>query len=187
MDLGSAQAGATTKKEAACSYEMEGYTNVFNGIRTDWLGIATQNEVSRSFANLLTQPIPCYHGNLMRNMDLALEQLGYIADDVQSRIPATKVVTIRPWVDGSEANPNRGIDGKTATKASCSGSNVAGRADAFGVSLIKASTIRGCRIQQRPPSICATSVWRKFSSRTYLLIPRAYRELLSRNRARHFL
>ncbi|MFE4197097.1 esterase/lipase family protein [Paenarthrobacter sp. NPDC056912] len=131
VDLGSAQAGATTKKQAACSYEMEGYTNVFNGIRTDWLGIATKNEVSRSFVNLLTQPIPCFHGNLMRNMDLALEQLGYIADDVQSRIPTTKVVTIRPWVDGSEANPNRVIDGRTAKKAFCSGSNVAGRADAF--------------------------------------------------------
>ncbi|WP_419203129.1 esterase/lipase family protein [Paenarthrobacter nitroguajacolicus] len=131
VDLGSAQSQATTKKQAPCAYEMDARTSINNGIKTEWLGIATKNEVSRSVVNLLTHPIPCYHGNLMRNMDLALEQLGFIADDVQLRTPATKLVTVRPWRDGSEAGPDRVVDGKALPESYCNGSNVAGRADAF--------------------------------------------------------
>ncbi|KIA72652.1 hypothetical protein ANMWB30_24200 [Arthrobacter sp. MWB30] len=131
VDLGSAQAGATTKKQAPCAYDMDARTNVNDGIRTNILGIATKNEVSRSIVNLLTQPMPCFHSNLMRNMDLALEQLGFIADDVQSRMPATRLVTVRPWRDGSEAEPDRILDGKASANSYCNGSNVAGRKDAF--------------------------------------------------------
>lgn len=132
VTLGSAQAGVTTKKSVPCAYEMEARTSILNGVRVDWLGIATKDEVSRSLLNLLTSPIPCFHVNLMRNTDLALEELGLIADDVQSRQPATKFISLRPWRDGSEDSPSRTLDARTAATSSCSqSSNVTARADAF--------------------------------------------------------
>ena len=81
--------------------------------------------------SLLAEEIPCFHNNLMRNSDLALAELGFIADDVQARQPSTKIITLRPWRDGTETQPHRTLDGSTDTKSSCTTSNVANRGDAY--------------------------------------------------------
>lgn len=128
VTLGSAQAGVTTKKSVSCAYELEALTNEVNDIRVDWLGIATKNEVSRK-VDLLETPIPCYHENLMRNTDLALEQLGLIADDLARRIPPTKFLTVRPWTDGTANNPDRVIEGEDTIE--CHSSDYVIRADAY--------------------------------------------------------
>lgn len=131
VGLDSAQSGAAAKKAVSCSYELTPQTSIVDGVRVSWLRTATLNDVSRPAFNLLTEEIPCFHSNLMRNSDLALAQLGLIVNDVQSRLPSTKFVTLRPWLDGSEARPDQTLDGRTAATSSCDSSNVANRADAF--------------------------------------------------------
>lgn len=128
VTLGSAQAGVTTKKSVSCAYELEALTNEVNDIRVSWLGIATKNEVSRR-VDLLTTPIPCFHNNLMRNADLALEQLGLIADDLGRRLPPTKIITVRPWTDGTASNPDQVIEARGTLE--CNLSNYVIRVDAY--------------------------------------------------------
>lgn len=129
VTLGSAQAGASTKKSVPCAYELEALTNEVNDLRVNWLGIATKDEVSRRVDDLLTTPIPCFHNNLMRNTDLALEQLGLIVDDLAQRVPPTKVLTVRPWTDGTAGNPDRVVE--ALGQLECTGSDYVIRSDAY--------------------------------------------------------
>lgn len=132
VNLSSAISGGTTKKEAPCAYELSALSSTVNDLKVNWLGIATKNEVSRPLANLLLEPIPCFHNNLMKNADLALDELGFIADDLAGRVPPTQVVTVRPWSDGSAKNPDRTIDGLNIVPAmQCSISDYVIRSDAY--------------------------------------------------------
>lgn len=132
VGLDSAQSGASTTKAVKCSYELDPATSIVDGARVNILRTATLNEVSRSAAvNFIYEKNPCFHTLLMRNAELALAELGLIVDDLQSRQPATKFVTFRPWRDGSEKSPSEVIDGQLANDNYCQGSNVSDRADAF--------------------------------------------------------
>lgn len=132
VGVDSAQSGATTTKVAQCSYELTPTTSIVDGARVNILRTATLNEVSRSaWVNFFYEKNPCFHTLLMRNAELALAELGFIVDDVQSRQPATKFVTHRPWLDGSEKSSTQVIDGQMNADNYCEGSNVTNRADAF--------------------------------------------------------
>lgn len=96
-------------------------------------------DISQLSFVVLAQASECFHTNMpssSRVDDAAVAYLKKMApkavgSDLGPVLSATKLVTVRPWVDGSEANPSRVIDGKNATNAYCNGSNVAARADAF--------------------------------------------------------
>lgn len=132
VGLDSALSGATATKVVRCSYELTPTTSLVDGARVNILRTATLNEVSRSaWVNFFYEKNPCLHTLLMRNAELALAELGFIVDDIQSRQPATKFVTLRPWRDGSEKSPTGVVDGQMAASNYCETSNVSNRADAF--------------------------------------------------------
>jgi len=127
VTLDSATAGATDSQAATCHYDLSPVATINDGLLVNAWKIKTLDEVSRNSVDIFTEPIPCFHGNLMREASLAGQEFGLIAEDIGSRAPATEIITLMPWADGT-------IDkvGRTYTNGECqSGSNLTEREDAF--------------------------------------------------------
>jgi pimeloyl-ACP methyl ester carboxylesterase len=98
----SATTGATLSKKASCAYQLSPVRGV-----TDMIGLALDVTATNDVAQPITSVVgACYHGDLMRTIQLTNEATGIVNADITSRLPATTVVKIIP-IDGS-GNPAAG-------------------------------------------------------------------------------
>lgn len=85
----SATQGATESTKASCAYQL---SPVRAG--TDQLGLAFRVTAANDVAQPITSALgACFHGNLMRTIQLTNEATGIVNEDIESRQPA---VTVNP-------------------------------------------------------------------------------------------
>lgn len=126
VTVGSATDGATDSKKATCTYDLEPVSNIRDAVDTNFWKVKTYDEVSRNSVDLFTEPVPCFHGNLMREASLAGEQFGLIAADLEARFPPTNIVTFDPWGEDSFPEADR-----VRSVGECFGPGLSGRSDSF--------------------------------------------------------
>jgi pimeloyl-ACP methyl ester carboxylesterase len=98
----SATNGATLSTKASCSYQLSvsrGATNII-GLT---LGLTAKNDVAQPITSVAGA---CYHGNLMRTIQLTNEATGIVNEDITARSLTTKIINVVP-VDKS-GNPAPG-------------------------------------------------------------------------------
>lgn len=86
VTLDSATNGATAAREITCTYDLEPTANIDDLMLTNFWKVKTKDEVSRNSVDLFFTPVPCLHGNLMRETNLANEEFGLIVEDISNRI-----------------------------------------------------------------------------------------------------
>lgn len=86
VTVDSATNGATAAREITCTYDLEPTANIDDLVLTDFWKVKTKDEVSRNSVDMFFTPIPCLHGNLMRETSLASEEFGLIVEDIANRI-----------------------------------------------------------------------------------------------------
>lgn len=86
----SATHGATLSTKASSAYQLNAVraTTDFAGLR---VGLTAKNDAAQPFWSVKGA---CYHGNLMRTIQLTNEATGIVNEDIESRAPATKVITV---------------------------------------------------------------------------------------------
>ncbi|GAB3283509.1 hypothetical protein GCM10027449_26620 [Sinomonas notoginsengisoli] len=131
VPLGSATSQATTIDTADCKVTVNVADDAAEGLLAH-LSFIAKDEWGHSL--LEGTGLQCFHGNLMRIQGLAAAMTGYIADDVGSRAPKTRFVTLDPWRDGSLSAVSNTFDaGQSGNGASgsCNGSEIAVRSDGY--------------------------------------------------------
>lgn len=98
----SATQGAAQSSMASCGYQLSVVRGVADTIGLK-LGLTAQNDAAQSITSVAGA---CYHGNLMRTIQLTNEVTGIVNEDIEARAPATTVVTVVP-VD-RDGNPAPG-------------------------------------------------------------------------------
>jgi|GEM_PF-788078 len=99
----SAVQGSSLSATASCSYQV----SVARGL-IDAAGLTLRLTARNDVAQPITKVVgACYHGNLMRTIQLTNEATGVINEDIEARSPGTKVITVVP-VD-KDGNPASGF------------------------------------------------------------------------------
>jgi pimeloyl-ACP methyl ester carboxylesterase len=88
----SATHGATTSKRASCAYQLNPVRGLSDAIGLTF-GVIARNDVAQPITSVLGA---CFHSNLMRTIELTNETTGIVNEDITSRTPPTKVVTVVP-------------------------------------------------------------------------------------------
>lgn len=80
------------KQKASCSYQLSAVRAA-----TDVIGLTIGTTAVNDVAQPVTSVVgACFHGNLMRTIQLTNEVTGIVDDDVSARSPGTKVVKVVP-------------------------------------------------------------------------------------------
>jgi len=88
----SAVHNATTSTKASCSYQMSPVRGAADALGLQFRVVAT-NDAARN--PLEFRAVPCFHGNLMRTIQLTNEATGMVDEDIAGR-RRTEVVTVVP-------------------------------------------------------------------------------------------
>ncbi|WP_326834886.1 hypothetical protein VSH64_08150 [Amycolatopsis rhabdoformis] len=88
----SATNGVKQTSKASCDYQLNPTRAATDGIGLS-LGLTARSDVAQPITSIAGA---CFHGNLMRTIQLTNEVTGIVSDDVGARQPKTTVVTVKP-------------------------------------------------------------------------------------------
>jgi len=117
VGVDSAISDSTENRDLDCFYTLDFRGAVEDNIAADWLKIKAANETRDNVYTNLTESA-CFHGNLMRSIELTNEALGIIVDivdraDATARLEAAVPEELRgTWCTRSGDDPRGLVDGE---------------------------------------------------------------------------